>query len=65
LLLFVLLYLPAHLWQDVPNALSQLPDNPLQTQTAPPLLGQHSDSILEELGYGASDIAALRGAGAI
>ena len=37
----------------------------LQTQTAPPLLGQHSDEILGELGYGAADIAALRAAGAI
>jgi crotonobetainyl-CoA:carnitine CoA-transferase CaiB-like acyl-CoA transferase len=40
-------------------------DNPLQTSAAPPLLGQHSDDILSELGYGASDIAALRAAGAI
>ena len=31
-----------------------------QTQAAPPLLGQHSDDILAELGYGAADIAALR-----
>ena len=40
-------------------------DVPLQTQSAPPLLGQHSDDILGELGYGAADIAALRAAGAI
>jgi crotonobetainyl-CoA:carnitine CoA-transferase CaiB-like acyl-CoA transferase len=37
----------------------------LSTQTAPPLLGQHSDEILAELGYGAGDISALRAAGAI
>jgi len=37
----------------------------LQTRSAPPLLGQHSDDILSELGYGAADIAALRAAGAI
>jgi crotonobetainyl-CoA:carnitine CoA-transferase CaiB-like acyl-CoA transferase len=32
---------------------------------APPLLGQHSDDILGELGYDAARIASLRAAGAI
>jgi len=52
---------------DAPQIASPMrfADNPLQTQTAPPLLGQHSDSILEELGYSAAGIQALRGAGAI
>jgi crotonobetainyl-CoA:carnitine CoA-transferase CaiB-like acyl-CoA transferase len=52
---------------DVPQVGSPMrfADNPLQTSAAPPLLGQHSDDILSELGYGASDIAALRAAGAI
>ena len=40
-------------------------DSVLETRSAPPLLGQHSDDILSELGYGATDIAALRTAGAI
>lgn len=40
-------------------------ETPLQTQAAPPLLGQHSDAILAELGYGAGDIENLRSAGAI
>jgi len=37
----------------------------LQTCAAPPLLGQHTSDILQELGYGLSDIAALQAAGAI
>lgn len=40
-------------------------DAPLRTCTAPPLLGQHSDDILAELGYGADDIQALRSAGVL
>ena len=52
---------------DVPQVTSPMrfADTPLQTQAAPPLLGQHSDDILGELGYGAADIAALHAAGAI
>ena len=37
----------------------------LEIQSAPPLLGQHSDAILAELGYAAADIAELRAQGAI
>ena len=52
---------------DAPQVASPMrfADAPLQTQSAPPLLGQHSENILAELGYGASDIQALRSAGAI
>jgi crotonobetainyl-CoA:carnitine CoA-transferase CaiB-like acyl-CoA transferase len=37
----------------------------LQTCAAPPLLGQHTSDILEELGYGLTDIEAFQAAGAI
>ncbi len=52
---------------DVPQVGSPMrfAETPLQDQTAPPLLGQHSDEILVELGYDASGIQALRSAGAI
>jgi crotonobetainyl-CoA:carnitine CoA-transferase CaiB-like acyl-CoA transferase len=52
---------------DVPQVTSPMrfTDSALQTRSAPPLLGQHCDDILSELGYGAADIAALRTAGAI
>lgn len=52
---------------DVPQVASPMrfAEAALQAQTAPPLLGQHSDEILGGLGYGAADIAALRSAGAI
>jgi crotonobetainyl-CoA:carnitine CoA-transferase CaiB-like acyl-CoA transferase len=50
---------------DVPQVASPMrfADAPLQTRSAPPLLGQHSDEILAELGYGSADIAALRETG--
>ncbi|MGH8789592.1 MAG: CaiB/BaiF CoA transferase family protein [Cupriavidus necator] len=52
---------------DVPQLASPMrfTDAPLKTLDAPPLLGQHSDEILQELGYGRTDIEALRAAGAI
>jgi crotonobetainyl-CoA:carnitine CoA-transferase CaiB-like acyl-CoA transferase len=52
---------------DMPQLASPMrfADAPLQTQSAPPLLGQHSDAILAELGYAASAIADLRAQGAI
>ncbi len=40
-------------------------DSPLPEVPAPPLLGQHSEAILQELGFDATGIAALRAAGAV
>jgi crotonobetainyl-CoA:carnitine CoA-transferase CaiB-like acyl-CoA transferase len=52
---------------EVPQVVSPMRfrDAPLQVRSAPPLLGQHSEDILAELGYGAADIAALRDTGVI
>ena len=35
------------------------------TDVPPPLLGQHTDDILAEMGYTADEVAALRAAGAV
>lgn len=40
-------------------------DEPAQHHSPPPLLGQHTDELLGELGYAAGDIAALRRSGAV
>ena len=63
----MLRYVPHPSGVDVPQVGSPMrfAETPLQAQAAPPLLGQHSDAILAELGYGTGDIASLRGAGAI
>ena len=52
---------------DVPQVASPMrfADAVLPDRAAPPLLGEHSDAILAELGYSAHDIGALRSAGAI
>lgn len=52
---------------DVPLVASPMrfAESPLHAQSAPPLLGQHCDDILGELGYSRAGIEALRQAGAI
>ncbi len=52
---------------DVPQVASPMrfADAALELRPAPPLLGQHSDAILAELGYTSVDIAALRDAGVV
>lgn len=63
----MLKYVPHPSGVEVPQVSSPMrfTETPLQTMAAPPLLGQHSDAILTELGYKPADIEALRSAGAI
>ena len=63
----MLMHLPHPAGVDVPQVASPMrfADAPLQYRRPPPLLGQHADEILAELGYSAERIAALRAAGSI
>ncbi|HSV53463.1 MAG TPA: CaiB/BaiF CoA-transferase family protein [Burkholderiaceae bacterium] len=63
----MLRYVPHPSGVEVPQVASPMrfAESPLHTQTAPPLLGQHSEEILQELGYASARIAGLRAVGAI
>jgi crotonobetainyl-CoA:carnitine CoA-transferase CaiB-like acyl-CoA transferase len=43
----------------------KLSDTPASVRTAPPTLGQHTDSVLAELGLSAGEISELRQRGII
>jgi crotonobetainyl-CoA:carnitine CoA-transferase CaiB-like acyl-CoA transferase len=52
---------------DVPQVASPMRfgSEPLAMRPPPPLLGQHSDEILAELGYSGEQVAALRESGVV
>jgi len=63
----MLKYAPHPSGVQVPQVASPMrfAETPLQDMPAPPLLGEHTEAILAELGYDAAGVAALRSAGAI
>ena len=50
---------------SLPGVPYRLSRTPCETRLPPPLLGEHTDAILAELGYAADDIARLREHGAV
>ena len=63
----MLQHLPHPSGVDVPQVRSPMrfSEAAMDMRSPPPMLGQHSDEILAELGYAAADIAALRGSGVV
>jgi formyl-CoA transferase/CoA:oxalate CoA-transferase len=49
----------------LPGPPYKLSETPAAIRTAPPLLGQHTDQILTDLGYSPTDIGHLRRTGAV
>ena len=60
-----------HVWAEagsvdlIASPLAQMSDSPATIRRAPPMLGEHLDEVLAELGYDAGRIAELREAGIV
>jgi crotonobetainyl-CoA:carnitine CoA-transferase CaiB-like acyl-CoA transferase len=49
----------------MPGIVPKLSDTPGEVRWQGPTLGEHTDSILSDLGFNASDVARLRSEGAV
>ncbi len=58
-------HLPDGTPMKLPGIVPKLSDTPGGTRWLGPKLGEHTDEVLKEAGYGAEDLARLRGAGVI
>ena len=57
--------LPGGVSVKMPGIVPKLSDTPGEVRWQGPALGEHTDSVLSDLGFNASDVARLRSEGAV